>query len=97
MSFWGRGKKKENRDKNSGGKSIHISDLVASAIFQEILKDNEIPFVCRQPGAGGYIKILTGGLLTTDEIIVEEDDFERASELYEAYFNAENTEETEAE
>lgn len=65
-----------------------ISDTIASAIFQEILRDNEIPFICRQPGAGGYIKILTGGLLSSDSIYVNDSDFARADELYRAYFEA---------
>ncbi len=90
-------KKKSTEKTADKGKSFHIADHIASAIFQEILKDNNIPFVCRQPGAGGYIKILTGGLLTTDEIVVDDGDYNTANELYEAYFNAPNTDETEAE
>lgn len=81
-------RKKKETNKNDGC-SIYITDKIASSIFQEILKDNGIPFVCRQPGAGGYIKIVTGGLLTTDEITVDESEFERATSLYQAYFENE--------
>ncbi len=92
MKFWGK-KAKDKTDENR--KSIHIADRVASSIFQEILKDNGIPFICRQPGAGGYIKIVTGGLFTTDEIILNESDFEEAQSLYDAYFTAEAVEDEE--
>lgn len=81
-------RKKKETDKKEG-RSIYITDKIASSIFQEILKDNGIPFVCRQPGAGGYIKIVTGGLLTTDEITVDESEYERANSLYQAYFENE--------
>ena len=92
MKFWG---KKAQKDSEKKQRSIHISDLVASSIFQEILKDNNIPFMCRQPGAGGYIKIVTGGLFTTDEIIVDESDYDAALSLYHAYFEAETAENNE--
>lgn len=81
-----RRKKKETSPK--GQRSVYITDRFASAVFQEILKDNNIPFVCRQPGAGGYLKHITGGFLTTDEILVNEADFEQTQSLYRAYFEA---------
>lgn len=62
-----------------------VPDTVASEIFQEILRDNGIPFVSRQMGAGGYIKILTGGLLVPDDIYVRPEHLERSQELYNAY------------
>ncbi|MBE6727272.1 MAG: hypothetical protein E7562_01340 [Ruminococcaceae bacterium] len=92
MKFWG---KREEKGTQKKQRSIHISDLVASSIFQEILKDNQIPFICRQPGAGGYIKIVTGGLLTTDEIVVDESNYDAAMELYHAYFETETAEDDE--
>lgn len=92
MKFWGR---KADKDTQKKQRSIHIADHIASSIFQEILKDNNIPFVCRQPGAGGYIKIVTGGLFTTDEIVVDECDYDEAQSLYQAYFEAETAEDDE--
>lgn len=62
-----------------------IQNTVSSEIYQDMLRENGIPFVCRQQGAGGYIKILTGGLFIADSIYVNERDFERAKELYENY------------
>ena len=64
-----------------------IPNTVDSEIFQDILKKNNIPFVCRQRGAGGYIKILTGGYLIADSIYVKASDLGRAKELYEAFFS----------
>ncbi|MBQ1962259.1 MAG: hypothetical protein II357_04075 [Clostridia bacterium] len=89
MGFLRRKKKEEKAD---GKRALYFTDHMASAIFQEILKDNKIPFICRQTGAGGYLKHITGGLLTTDEILFEEDNFETAEELYRAYFESEDFE-----
>lgn len=88
MKLWG--KKKEKELPPAGQRLVaSIDDSIAAGIFQEILRDNGIPFICSQPGAGGYIKILTGGLLVPDSIYVNEEDYEQARELYDAYFGAE--------
>jgi len=68
-----------------------IPDTVNSEIFQDMLKENGIPCICRQEGAGGYIKLITGGLLVADSIYVDEKNLEKAKELYEAYLNTEVT------
>ena len=65
-----------------------IENTVLSEIFQDILKKNNIPCICRQQGAGGYIKILTGGLLISDIIYVKESDYEQAKGLYEAFLES---------
>ena len=62
-----------------------IVDTVASGIFQGILKDNEIPYICRQHGAGGYLKVVYGELLATDSIYVRPEDYEKAKALYDAF------------
>ncbi len=69
-----------------------IQNTVSSEIFQDILKENGIPCICRQEGAGGYLKILTGGLLVVDNIYVDERNLEKARGLYEAYLNTEVSE-----
>ncbi len=66
-----------------------IQNTVSSEIFQDILKENGIPCICRQEGAGCYIKIITGGLLVVDNIYVDEKNLERAKELYDAYLGTE--------
>lgn len=87
MKLWGKRKKTETAP--AGQRLVAcIDDSIAAGIFQEILRDNGIPFICSQPGAGGYIKILTGGLLVSDSIYVNDEDYERAAELYRAYFES---------
>lgn len=66
-----------------------VPDTVASGIFQEILRDNGIPFISRQMGAGGCVKLITGGLLAPDDIYVSPEHSERATELYNAYLKTE--------
>ncbi len=70
-----------------------IQNTVLSEIYQDMLKENGIPFICRQQGAGGYIKILTGGLFIADNIYVAPENLERAKELYNIYLEAEVSEE----
>ena len=66
-----------------------VTNPVSSEIFQDILKKENIPFICRQYGAGAYFKILAGPAAAPDYIYVSRDDFERAKELYEAYLTTE--------
>ena len=50
-----------------------------------MLKENGIPFICRQEGAGGSVKLLLGGGIVPDYILVSAKNYERARELYEVY------------
>lgn len=68
---------------------VVITNIPFSELYQEILRDNGIKFICRQRGAGGYIKLLTGGLLCADDIYVNPEDYNKARELYEMYANIE--------
>ena len=84
MSFFKR--KKENRqDENEPVVAAIISNPVSSAVFQDMLKENGIPFICRQEGAGGSVKLLLGGGIVPDYILVSAKNYERARELYEVY------------
>ncbi|MBR4073016.1 MAG: DUF2007 domain-containing protein [Clostridia bacterium] len=83
-------KREKNADKGTEKKTepvvaAVIPNTVSSEIYQDMLKNNGIPFVCRQQGAGGYLKILTGGLLAADTIYVNERDLEKAQEIYSTY------------
>ena len=88
--FKGFVKKEENEDTQPVLAAI-IQNTVSSEIYQDMLKENGIPFVCRQQGAGGYIKILTGGLFIADSIYVNERDLERARELFENYIETDES------
>lgn len=84
MSFFKR--KQENKeDENEPVVAAIISNPVSSAVFQDMLKENGIPFVCRQQGAGGSVKLLLGGGIVPDYILVSARNYERARELYEVY------------
>ena len=89
MSFFKR-KKEEKKDENEPVVAAIISNPVSSAVFQDMLKENGIPFVCRQEGAGGSVKLLLGGGIVPDYIFVSARNYERARELYEVYILNEN-------
>lgn len=74
-----------------------IKNPVTSEIFQDILKENCIPFICRQDGAGGSVKLLFGGGIVPDSIYVSAENEEAARELYRAYLETEIAEETDTE
>lgn len=62
-----------------------ISNTVLSEMYQDLLKENDIPYICRQNGADGYLKHITGGFLTTDLIYVKEEYYATAHEIYNNY------------
>lgn len=72
-----------------------LTDPIASEIFQDILRDNGIPFVRRNQGAGGYMKVMFGASAAADFIYVSAADELRAKELYEAYLGTEVADENE--
>ena len=84
MSFFKR-KKENKQDENEPVVAAIISNPVSSVVFQDMLKENGIPFVCRQQGAGGSVKLLLGGGIVPDYILVSAKNYERARELYEVY------------
>ena len=60
-----------------------------SEIFQDILKVNGLPFICRHDGAGGSVKLLLGAGVVPDNIYVAAKNYETARGLYEAYLQTE--------
>ena len=84
MSFFKR-KKEKKQEENEPVVAAVITNPVSSAVFQDMLKENAIPFVCRQQGAGGSVKLLLGGGIVPDYILVSDKNYERARELYEVY------------
>lgn len=84
MSFFKR-KKEKKTDENEPVVAAIINNPVSSAVFQDMLKENGIPFICRQEGAGGSVKLLLGGGIVPDYILVSAKNYERARELYEVY------------
>ncbi len=82
MGFFKRAKKEND---NEPIVAAVIQNPTSSLIFQDILKENEIPFICRQQGAGGYTKHILGSGFAADMIYVSSANVDRAKELYEAY------------
>ena len=80
-----------SKKKNDGDPVLAASIVnpVTSGIFADLLHTNGIPFMIRQNGAGGYVKILMGGGLVPDCFYVAPADLEKARELYEVYLNTE--------
>ena len=73
---------KQTKSENELLLAAVVTNPVSSEIFQDILKKENIPFICRQYGAGAYFKILAGPAAAPDYIYVSSDDFERAKELF---------------
>ena len=85
-------KRKEKKENN--GLVLAASIMPAfSGIYAEILKDNGIPFLTREQRTGGYLKIVTGGLLVPDDFYVNKEDYPKAFELYKAFIEPELEEE----
>lgn len=90
MIFFKRAKKEEKTgDENEPVLAAIIKNPVTSEIFQDILKENGIPFICRQEGAGGSLKLLLGAGVVPDDIYVAAKNYEKARGLYEAYLKTE--------
>lgn len=79
--------KKQVGNDNAPTFVVGISNTVLCEIYKDLLKENNIPFICRQNGAGGYIKVLTGGFLVTDNIYVRPEQYDKAKELYDNYID----------
>ena len=67
-------------------KEVH---LPYSGLYADLLKENEIPFLVRQSGADGYLKIVTGGFWGPDNFYVRPEDYDKALEIYNAFIENE--------
>ncbi len=79
--------KKKKTEQNEPVMVASISDNALSEMYQDILKADNIAFICRQQGVGGIFKITSGGLWINDNIYVNKEDYERALEIYNVYIN----------
>ena len=85
MGFFKFKKKNITRDNSDPVVAAVITNTVSSEIYQDILRQNNVRFICRQQGAGGYLKHLIGSATIPDYIYVKSEDYEQARELYETY------------
>jgi len=59
-----------------------VNDSIKLFLYEEILKQNDIPYVVKRPGIRGYMSILGGAAHAVPaEIYVSESDFDRAVNL----------------
>ncbi len=71
-----------------------FEDIVSAEIFEDILKENEIPIISAE-NEQGSMRVLFGGSFFAKEIFVDENDLEKAQELLKEFL--ENAEEFEGE
>ena len=64
-------------------------DPISLAMAEEALRDAEIPFLKKERGSGGVVRILAGYQMFGSDIFVREADAERAAELLESLFSGE--------
>lgn len=64
-----------------------MNDIVSAEIFKDILKDNGIMYSCDESDESG-MHVGFGGILMAADIYVDDDDFQRAKELYEEFLNS---------
>ena len=60
-----------------------------AGMYGELLKENNVPFIARQEGVAGYMKIVTGGLLIPENFYVKPEDYDKALEIYNAFIETE--------
>ncbi len=64
-----------------------VEDVVTAEIFKDILTQNNIPFSCDESENG--MNVVFGGGFVAVDIYVDEDNLEKAEELYEEVLNTE--------
>jgi Protein of unknown function (DUF2007). len=60
---------------------VKTSDRTTLALIESTLKENNIPYIMKDKGTGGYLKIITGASIYDTEIYVSDNDLEKARDL----------------
>ena len=80
-------------------KPAHDEDLVLLRTFhddvsvmmaEEVLRDEEIPFLKKDRGSGSAVRLITGYSMYGTDILVAPENLEKAAELMEALFDVES-------
>jgi hypothetical protein len=61
---------KRKKKQKDGPKLVASIMPSFSGMYKDLLEQENITFICRQHGAGGHLKIITGGLLVPDNFYV---------------------------
>ena len=65
-----------------------LDDVVSAEILKDLLTQNNIPFSCDSADEG-TLRVTFGGSFISDDIYVDESDFEKANQIYEDFLNSE--------
>ena len=65
-------------------------DDVSVIMAEEVLRDEEIPFVKKDRGSGSAVRLITGYSMYGTDLLVSPDDLEKATALMEALFDVES-------
>lgn len=84
--------KRKKKDENA---PVLVASVMPafSGMYRDLLEQNNIRYLCSQKGVGGYLRIVTGGLLIPDNFYVNKEDYEKAREIYNAFIDVEFEEE----
>lgn len=81
--------KKKNKDEYDGFKLVKEVMPAYAGLYANLLEENGVPFIARQEGVAGFMKIATGGLLIPESFYVKPDDYDKALEIYNAFIETE--------
>lgn len=70
-----------NKDDLNLIKLRSVSNEAELSMIKVLLTDNNIPYIIKNDGPGGHMRIITGGSIFGTDIMVSEDDFEKSYEL----------------
>lgn len=74
----------KNKDEVNIIKLRSTSNEMELNIMKAILEDNHIPYIIKNHGAGGHMRIIGGSSLFGTDLMVEEGDYEIAKGLLES-------------
>lgn len=60
-----------------------INNNIEFNLIKALLEDNDIPYIVKDYGAGGYMRIIGGESFSRTEILVEESFYEKANNILE--------------
>ena len=81
--------RRKNKDEYDGFRLVKEVMPAFAGMYAELLKSNDIPFMTKQAGIGGYLKVVTGGLLIPECFYVKPEDYDKALEIYNAFIETE--------
>ncbi|HHZ14047.1 MAG: DUF2007 domain-containing protein [Caldicoprobacterales bacterium] len=61
-----------------------VSNEIELGMIRSILDDNDIPYLLKDHGSGGHMRIIAGGSIFGTDVMVEETDFDKAKSLLES-------------